>query len=143
MKHLKEASRKAHEAKVKAYGGTCKAHGGHVHDDVKADKALVHSMVKPSALKRAHGGKVKGKTQVNVIVPHGGAGGLGPMAAAPRPPMAPPAGLPGGVPPMGGAAAPMRPPVMAARGGRIKYDAGAGTGEGRLEKVKNYGHKHH
>ena len=114
------------------------AHGGHVH--------------------RARGGKTGGKhTKVNVIVAPQGGGAHPPMPMPARPPMAagpapgaggpppmpPPAmtrpgmGMPGaGGPPMG---APP-PGMMRAKGGRIPHmEAGAGSGEGRLEKIREYG----
>lgn len=110
---------------------------------------------KKSRLK--HGGKSKAPhTKINIMVAPGksdsapsmgAAPGLGAMpgAAMARPPMpmSP-------VPPMGGPPPPMmgmgaqRPPGLKT-GGRAKsgkqighYDAGAGSGEGREEKIKNY-----
>lgn len=91
--------------------------------------------------------------------PMGGAGGPGampgtvmggPPAMPPRPPMpapvaqpaAPPmAAPPMAGPPMGGGPAMTGHPVMAARGGKIQENAGAGSGLGRLEKTKEYGLK--
>lgn len=35
-----------------------RASGGKVHSDEKEDRAMIHKMVKPSALERKHGGKV-------------------------------------------------------------------------------------
>src|SRR5665213_2286629 len=111
--------------------------------------------------KFAKGGKVKGKgkTQVNVIIGHGGApqapaGGpppaMMPPPNAPMPPrpMMPPPGA-GGPPPMGpgapGPGAPLPPGAgmpMRAKGGKVpKMEFGGGGGKGRLEKIALYGPK--
>ncbi|MCB8880117.1 hypothetical protein ACELLULO517_07710 [Acidisoma cellulosilytica] len=107
------------------------------------------------------GGAAKSKgTEVNIIIADKGQqpGGapMGSMPSAmpptaaipPRPPM-PPQGMPPGTgaPPMGGAGPmPGGPPPGAMmprkRGGRAEkadYDAGAGSGLGRLEKARRYG----
>lgn len=103
---------------------------------------------------RAHGGRAKGKTNINIVIAqpkaNGGQPGMMPPQGPVRPPMPPPQMQPpAGAPPMGGPPPSMAgppgaggPPMMRKAGGRTNADAiplkrfGAASGEGRLEKVK-------
>lgn len=129
------------------------------HSDEAEDRHLVKRMVKEEcrteradggkAERECHGGRTerkhggrsgKGKMNVNVIVaPHGAPSQAGPqgmpMPSAP-PPMPPPLPMPpqmGAQPPGGGFAGQM----PRKRGGRTMH-AGAGSGEGRLEKIGSH-----
>lgn len=102
---------------------------------------------------RKSGGRAgKGKMNVNIVIgrdqpqppaampiplpPRPPMGGPQPaMGGAPMPPPGMPPGLPPGALPPG---PPMGQPMPRKRGGRA-YDAGSGSGKGRLEKAEHYG----
>jgi len=127
-------------------------HERHMHPGEKETKLrdgghVEGSHTREHLAKRARGGKVgkKGATHVNVIVAPQGGGMHPPTASpiaqpapamAPHPPMAAPPGVMAPARPM----PPPMPGMMRSRGGRLpRMEAGAGGGEGRIEKAREYG----
>lgn len=146
---------------VKHVGGYKR--GGHV--DAKEDKALVKSMVEKSALKKETGGCVSDGTlqgtrptggrlarksggkavNVNIVIagkPQSDSTDQGlqaPIRPPPMPVAPPPMAGPPMVPP-GAGGPPMPMPMARKTGGRaLMEEAGAGSGLGRLQKIKDYG----
>ena len=157
MQDFKDKAQKNLTDRIKSYGGTPgRAAGGSTHSDAKQDRALVKSMVEPSALKRAAGGHVKApkkpQTSVNIVIaPKGadnapiGAGSAAPLVPprlAPRPaPVPAPAPTPDGPMPAGPMGAKRGGAIKRAAGGKVGMTAGAASGEGRIEKIDAYGAK--
>lgn len=117
---------------------TRKRGGRTKHADEAEDKALVRKMVKKDCVRegRKHGGRTKGKMNVNIIV--GQPGGM--MARPPMPPAPPPQSIPVPMPPAPPPAPPMGAappgggfggPMQRKAGGRIPK-TGAGGGLARL-----------
>ena len=146
---------------VKPSARTGKEKGGKIFSG-KGYPEKVPGAVPGGRTARARGGKA-GKSQVNIVIAghpgmgHGdGAmqppGGMPPRPAGGQPVAVPPPNPTAGAPapavmpvamPMPGGAPPQQPPMGRKHGGRtpLKMEFGAGGGEGRLEKIKEYGLK--
>jgi hypothetical protein len=119
----------------KCGGGAAYAKGGAIDDGTRP---------MGDRIARASGGRSKKGMNVNIVIAPQGGGARPPMPMPPPGAGASPAGIPSPPPQMAppGAPPPMGPPPMARKhGGRTNYpiDAGAGGGQGRLEKIKAYG----
>jgi hypothetical protein len=146
---------------VKPEARTGKKEGGKAHKakggEVVGNSEVTGTRPTGGRLARKHGGSAgKGKMNVNIIIaqkPDGAMGAGAPMmppGAPPHPippPVIPPAsmggGAAGGMPSAMPSGMPAGMPPMRAAGGRLfpKPNAGGGGGEGRLEKIKEYGNK--
>lgn len=134
MKEIKEAAAKSHAEKTHKMSG---------HSDEREDRCSGGKLAKGGAAKKG------GKTQVNVVVaPRGGQnptpapGAPGPAGVSPPFRPAGPAPAPGGG--LGALQGAKRGGEVKSRahGGRVTgFHAGAGTGEGRLEKEEHYKRK--
>jgi hypothetical protein len=136
--------------------GCAKCSGGRVE---KAKGGAIYGGTRPVAgrLARKGGGRIKGKTNVNIIITQPGAGGppMPPPGAMPPPggPVGLHQGAPPPMPPPGVGAAPAGMPMPRKSGGRAiekdggkpvkpgayPIESGGGGGLGRLEKAKAYG----